>query len=114
MIVVPMSEWRWFGMPGHFIGADSCRFRLCTAVGKWLVSTVGDYHPPSRTTRTEIGLDRFYETMVWRAGGPCVADGCCCLQPSLEGDELDMAGYQTGFEAQAGHLAMCRKWAEKQ
>lgn len=38
---IPESEWRWFGNAGHFIGGNSCRFHLCTQVGNYLVSTVG-------------------------------------------------------------------------
>lgn len=39
------ARWKWFGKPGHFICADKCRFHLATKVGKYLVSTVGEYWP---------------------------------------------------------------------
>lgn len=39
------SRVRWFGNAGHFICAQWCRFHLTTQVGKYLVSTVGEYWP---------------------------------------------------------------------
>lgn len=36
---------KWFGCAGHFILGDigdKCRFHLCTQVGKYLVSTIGE------------------------------------------------------------------------
>jgi hypothetical protein len=36
---------RWFGHAGHFICAEWCRFHLCTQVGPYLISTVGEYVP---------------------------------------------------------------------
>lgn len=43
----PATEpnWKWFGNAGHFICAQWCRFHLCTQVGKYLVSSVGEYWP---------------------------------------------------------------------
>ncbi len=43
---IPESKWEWFGNAGHFMCSQWCRFHLCTKVGPWLVSTVGEYvHP---------------------------------------------------------------------
>lgn len=39
------SEWKWFGNAGHLCVGQWCRFHLCTQVGKYLVSTVGEYWP---------------------------------------------------------------------
>lgn len=39
------ARWKWFGHAGHFICGHKCRFHLCTQVGKYLVSTVGEYWP---------------------------------------------------------------------
>lgn len=47
---VSPSEWEWFGAPGHFICSEDCRFHLCTKVGCYLVSTVGEMWP-DRTVR---------------------------------------------------------------
>lgn len=42
---IPKSEWEWYGCPGHLIVAQDCRLHLCTVVGSYLVSTVGEYLP---------------------------------------------------------------------
>ncbi len=124
--MVPESEWRWFGLAGHFICGRWCRFHLCTAVGEYLISTVGLFvHPRHSAGREdtesdwlsrnpdgeEIGRDRFYETMVFRCGKPCVAPGCNCGMPEHDGGELDFEGYQTVRDATEGHRRMCEKWA---
>ena len=61
----------------------------------------------------EVGLDRKYETMVFRAGKPCVAKGCNCGLPGIDGSELDFAGYNTAEDATKGHMKLLRKWATK-
>ena len=123
--------WVWYGNPGHFICAQWCRFHLCTKVGPYLVSTVGEYVHPRHSAGSEqseakwlkenwpgeeIGLDRKYETMVFRAGKPCEAEECGpggCGLPEIDGSELDSQGYNLRADAQRGHLAMCEKWAAK-
>lgn len=42
---IPEVEWKWHGLPGHFICGDKCQFHLATTVGEYLVSTVGAYLP---------------------------------------------------------------------
>jgi hypothetical protein len=100
-------DWRWHGTPGHLCVAARCCFHLHTTVGEYRVSTVGCYHPESDPFREHapeaIGYDRLYETMVFRNG------------PSGEPDswsELEAEGYNDPVEAERGHLALCRKWAE--
>ncbi len=39
------AEWIWYGHAGHFICSRWCRYHLCTNVGNYLVSTVGEYWP---------------------------------------------------------------------
>lgn len=39
--MIAESKWKWFGLPGHFICSQWCRFHLCTQVGQYLISTVG-------------------------------------------------------------------------
>jgi|TARA_Y100000310_G_scaffold103241_1_gene101550 hypothetical protein len=36
------EDWIWMPHAGHFILGHNCRFRLCTYVGKYIVSTVGE------------------------------------------------------------------------
>ncbi len=40
-----MNNWKWFGHAGHLVVGDKCRFHLTTKVGRYLVSTVGEYWP---------------------------------------------------------------------
>lgn len=44
--MIPKTNWKWFGHAGHLCVAQWCRFHLCTQVGGYLVSTVGEYWPP--------------------------------------------------------------------
>lgn len=66
--VVKRTERGW---AGHFIAAHNCYFRRNTLLEykdkKWIVSTVGDYHPPYHKNNCPdtIGYDRWYETMVF-------------------------------------------------
>lgn len=125
--MIPESEWKWFGFAGHFICGRWCRFHLCTEVGGYLVSTVGQFvHPMhgkgneqaeaewllENPNGQEIGYKRHYETMVFKSGAPCDAEGCKCGTP-LPSDhtEVEMDGYSEPGEATAGHIAMCRKVA---
>jgi hypothetical protein len=59
----------------------------------------------------DIGCDRKFETMVFKAGKICIAKGCDCGLPTIEGSELDFNGYNTAGEATRGHMELCRKWA---
>lgn len=100
-----------------------------------IVSTVGDYWPDSRVREvyaqlrdvkingmgdawdadymdkigySEIGANRLFETMVFKAR--CLEDSCC---PFVMADttELDMQGYNDPAEAFQGHNIMCEKWS---
>lgn len=142
MTVIPKEKWEWFGNAGHLIVSEWCRFHLCTNVGKYLVSTVGEYwperlsrelhaqiydpkwHEENRNRRgddydhaymkrfgfEEIGCNRKYETMVFRAGTRCT---CGCGMPIISGSELDSDGYNDRKTANVGHNKMCKKWARK-
>lgn len=59
------------GWAGHFCAASNCRFRRNTLLECWgeriVVSTVGDCHFDDRSDPHEIGCDRYYETMAFRA-----------------------------------------------
>lgn len=133
------STWEWFGNHGHLIVGRDCRFHLATLVGPWWVSTVGEYLPDSRVREVlggsrglalegmgdareadwirkngweQIGSGRTYETMVFRAGARCSAEGCSCGMPlPEEWGELDSDSYNDAGAATRGHYAMCEKWA---
>lgn len=139
------NKWKWFGNSGHFICGRDCRFHLCTKVGNYLVSTVGQLWL-SRSSREihakiddpvwfsqnkhllgdsfdsaymkkfgyeDIGCNRKFETMVFKAGAICEAKECDCGLPEISGSELDMEPYNTAGEAAAGHLKLCKKWDRK-
>ncbi len=139
MSTVPPVEWKWFGNAAHFICGHNCRFHLTTLIGHYLVSTVGEYLPDESVREImarsrgiqiegrgdarradfmkkigyeEIGCDRKYETMVFKAGAPCSVKECGCGLPSIDGSELDFAPYNQAGDATTGHLEMCRQWAE--
>lgn len=65
-----MSAWKWFGSAGHLIVASHCRFHLCTLVGKYLVSTVGEYWPErgSREIHADIYDKAWLEANRHRKG----------------------------------------------
>lgn len=106
---VPESEWVWCGYAGHFIGARSCHFHLSTRVGRYRVSTVGDYHPSSHTDEEpkQIGLGRLYETFVFEVDG----HGGHGEGEVTSWSEVDSEGCNDATEAERIHMAMCRKWA---
>jgi hypothetical protein len=105
-VAIDRSDWKWRGMPGHFICADMCCFRLHTTVGEYRVSSVGCYHPGHDESGQphEIGSGRLFETMVLRN---LAAD-------DFDTSELDVDAYNTAEDAEAGHLRMCLKWQERQ
>lgn len=57
----------------------------------------------------QIGCDRLYETMVFRAKS---AAGECCPWQIDSGHNEDFKGYNDASEAFKGHMAMCKKWSE--
>lgn len=128
------QDWQWFGHAGHFICAQWCRFHLCTLVGQYLVSTVGEY-VPDETAREihceargivlegkgdarladymkkvgfqEIGCGRTYETMIFKADEQCTRPDCNCGLPEIDGSELWFKGYTSAGDASAGHMEGC-------
>ena len=59
------------GWAGHFIAAASCRFRRNTLLeqgkNRIVVSTVGNMYFFGASSPDTIGLNRYYETMVFQA-----------------------------------------------
>ncbi len=109
---LPATKWEWFGYPGHFIAADSCRFRLCTKVGDYLISTVGDYWHAGTRHAIGAGPHSFYETFVFKAGARCAVPACGCNMPTLaDACEIEGERCATAGEAQALHLKYCEKYA---
>ena len=133
------DNWIWMPHAGHFILGSQCRFKLNTYVNGYIVSTVGEYVPDSavrtiiRQSRgwltnkegdseeydfikrtqggEEIGFNRKYETMVFKATKCDEKDSCCPYR--MNGEELDFEGYNKPEDAYNGHLRMCEKWDKK-
>ena len=123
---ISVSDWEWFGSPGHFICGRWCRFHLCTLVGEFLVSTVGAYVHPRHGQGSElkeqewlkenwpgedIGSDRKYETMVFKAGSRCVVEDCMCGVPGIDGTMILSKGCNTAGEATENHYYLCKEVA---
>lgn len=111
--MIPVDQWVWYGRPAHFISARWCNFRLATLVGKYIVSSVGDYRKDEYfAVQSVIGHERYYETMVFTAGGVC---DCGCGERRIDpASEIEMLPAQTDAECHANHMALCRKYAEMQ
>jgi len=113
-MMIDQKDWIWHGFAGHYCCGSSCHFRLCTEIGKIVVSTVGALpnkikigdHPYQ-----EIGLDRKFETMVFKVIDHCKDDGCNCNQPEIDPYDIDFLSYNNALEAREGHMKLCMKWA---
>lgn len=137
--MITIESWEWFGNAGHFICGSDCRFHLCTLVGEYLISTVGQYWPDEGVREIlaksrgimlsgrgderrndymkkigyeQIGFNRLFETMVFKAGKRCADPDCNCGLPEIASSELDFEGYNTAGDAASGHVRMCHKWAD--
>jgi hypothetical protein len=135
---VKRDKWVWMPHAGHLIVSNQCRFHLNTYVGKYIVSTVGEYVPDAPVREIEmqcrgktlvgkgdarladwfkknngfeeIGCGRKYETMVFKAKK---SNNSCCPWEASDFSEIDMEGYNTPEEAYVGHLKMCKKYSKK-
>ena len=111
--MIQQEKWKWFGHAGHFICASRCRFNLHTKIGKFIVSTIGDYHPDKDGPMDTIGAgkDAFFETFIFLAAK--TNQECGCPQPETW-EEIDSERYATHEAANKGHIKYCRKYARKQ
>lgn len=140
--MIDKSKWIWMPHAGHCIIGHMCRFHLTTKVGKYIISTIGEWWP-ERSSReitasikdkkwheknkhlfgdeydfayfkkfgySEIGCDRIYETMVFKAKKN---KEDCCPYIIANGFDLDFKGYNDAKSAFKGHMRMCNKWAKK-
>lgn len=98
-----MTAWKWFGQPGHFCGAFNCHWHLHTHVGKFCVSSVGEWVTKTgdRPKSFSSGKEDFYEAMVF---------------PIVKGEstfvELEREFSQDRDQAVAAHLRLCRKYSK--
>ena len=101
---------KWYGNTGHFICSNRCRFHLCTEVGEYLVSTVGEFFvKPDDKEMTPVGswIDDNYETKVFKWTKRC---SCGCGHPEIDPRDLDCVRYATPKEANEGHMSMIEKY----
>lgn len=127
--------------PAHFICSYDCKFFLATKVGKYIVSTVGEYFPDSqireifassRNIKLEgkgderksdymkkIGFEELhcggwlYETYVFKSI-KMPENGCKSCPFKIEiGSNIDQNVYKTGDEAFKGHYKLCEKYSKK-
>jgi hypothetical protein len=141
---IDKEEWVWMPHAAHLCVSRWCRFHLATKIGKYIVSTVGEYVPDSGARRIhaeiydpkwyvensdkkgdywdaafqkrfgfiEIGLDRTYETMVFRAKRADGKEKCCPFRIA-NGSDLDSDGANDAQTAYKMHMKMCEKWSKK-
>lgn len=112
--MISKDKWVWMPHAGHFICGSRCLFKLNTRVGKYIISTVGELRDIRNNEDIgfeEIGCDRKYETMVFKA---TKAKDKCCPYRMKKPSALDFEGYNDPGKAYKGHLKMCLKWAKKQ
>lgn len=60
----------------------------------------------------DIGYNRKYETMVFKAVKN-TNEIKCCEYVQANGQDLDFVGYTSAQEAYKGHMEMCHKYANK-
>lgn len=83
---------------------------------KWLNENKhlkGDYFDSAYMNRfgyEQIGCDRLYETMVFKAKK---SDHKCCPWVQINGDSIDFNGYNKPEDALKGHIELCKKWSER-
>lgn len=137
------SKWIWMPHAGHLIVGSQCQFHLNTYVGKYIVSTVGEYWPDREMREIhakvhepkwleanshlkgdefdhayrehfgfeDIGCDRKYETMVFKAVK--FKKLLCCPYRVTDWSDIDFGSYNTAEDAYKGHLKLCTKWSKK-
>ena len=121
--MITQDKWVWYGTPGHYVCANACQFHLCTKVGKFLISTIGEKVSSESIRKIlgisggayeEVGCGRLYETMVFRWKGVCTSLPCNCRLPNIIPNEIDFAPANQRGVAAKNHLKICLKYAGMQ
>lgn len=127
--------------PAHFICASDCKFHLATKVGKYIISTVGEYFPDAPVREIfansrkielkgmgdarrsdymkKIGFEELhfggwlYETYVFKAMKSPVLGCKACPFVIDSGSTVDEQCAKTSDEAFKLHYRMCDKWASE-
>lgn len=86
---------------------------------RWLAQNIAkkgddfDHAYMQRFGYDEIGCDRKYETMVFKAGARCKSKTCGCGLPAIASSELDFLGYNDAKSATKGHMKLVKKWGAR-
>lgn len=127
--MIKEKDWIWFGNAAHFICGRWCRFHLATQIGKYLVSTVGEFVHPRHSGASEhteniwltrnplgedIGYGRKFETFVFLAGEPCNSSDCRCGLPEIDGRNLDGLVANDRRTARENHIELCNRFASQE
>lgn len=136
---ITKDKWIWMPHAAHFVFGTECKFHLSTKVGKYIISTIGEWLPDyqAREIRAhikgitltgegehrladymnKIGYEELhfggykYETMVFPAKKHN-GDTCCPWRAVILKD-IDKNLYKTREEAFKGHYKMCDKYSKK-
>lgn len=136
------DKWIWMPHAGHLIVGHECRFHLNTYVGKYIVSTIGEWWPDRQVREIHAGVrdskwffenkalkgDNFDHAYFKKFGYEEIgagrtyetmvfkarkADDKCCPYTASDWMEIDSGAYNTAGDAYKGHLKMCKKWSLK-
>lgn len=101
------------GCPGHLIVAGSCRWRRHTQVGKYRISTLGNYYVNGKKDTIGSGKDEFFESMVFKTTGkPDKGNEGCGCQAVVSYESLECFRYSNAGDAQKGHERLIKKYAK--
>lgn len=136
------QDWIWMPHSAHLIVSNYCRFVLATYVGKYIVSTVGEYYPDRvvREIHAEIFDPKwliknkhlkgdYFDTAYFKNFGYTEIGACrkyetmvfkakksklkCCPYRIISREDKDFEGYNEPEKATEGHFKLCKKWCEK-
>jgi len=138
---ITKDKWIWMPHPAHFICSNDCRFVLATRIGKYIVSTVGEYWPDQAVRRIHAEIydpiwytensskkgDDFDHQYMKKFGyeeigcgrkyetvvGHAVKTERQCCPYSMVDFDLDFQSYNKAEDAYKGHMKMCAKFAKK-
>jgi hypothetical protein len=114
MTELELEEVTHWNRASHF-DLEDYRFGMTDVVNGYVVSTCGDYRPPSvGGRRVDVSYGRAFETKVFRdTGSRCHSPNCVCggAPTGIIGtQEVDLEGYPTEEDARTGHARMVKKY----
>lgn len=103
------EKWKWYGYAGHLCIGRSCAYHLQTRIGKFLISTVGDYRPHGDPEAIGSNPNYYFETMVF----PCKGELKSGDPNILSWQSIDGERYAESIDAERGHHRYCKKYARR-